>query len=170
MATMTLRSTRLIWPLRRRDREGTALLPLKTEPTRSSASAEAAMAKLPATDRPTPCTRRRGEISRERTRYPPTWNRFRNPMHLTHGLTPANTATIVRAPRNISLLMSLATKTSMTTGTGVTMEVTAMSGIPVWKLGGRRITQAIGLGSIPGDTRGWMTHRGATHPSITDAG
>ena len=87
------------------------------------------------------------------------------------GPRPATTATIFPARRSICRTMLSALTISMTTATGATIANYGHVWFPTGlKPVGRPITKAIGTGFLPGDGPGSMTLRGATRPSITDAG
>jgi len=91
--------------------------------------------------------------------------------NLIPGPMAAIAGTMIPGPPGIYPAMWSDTKTSTTMATGATIRTMAMSGTPITlRRDGRPITRAIGLGLLPGDTRGSMTRTGATHPSTMDAG
>src|ERR1700683_2840639 len=83
----------------------------------------------------------------------------------------AITVMMSRGQRNICRATWLVTKISMPTVIGATIRITAMSGSPArLPRAGLLITQGIGTGLNPGDTRGWMTRPGDTLHFTTGAG
>src|ERR1700720_3081804 len=91
--------------------------------------------------------------------------------NLIAGLMVAITAGKIRALRTICPAMSSATKIWMTTATGATIQTMATCGSQrMLRQDGGRITRAIGIGFLPGDTPGSMTPTGDMLLSTTGAG
>src|SRR5205823_7753692 len=86
------------------------------------------------------------------------------------GPIPVITATKTLARRDMYLMTSSATRTSMTTVTGNRIPATAMSGTPTSRPAGLLIVKGTGHGSFPWDGLGWMMNPGATLHSITAGG